>query len=83
MLFHILAGFVIPWIIAGFIFRNKIKLLLTFVPAVMAISLLINQFGFNFFWRLDVRFTEISLAAIPYVVGISYSRLSFYFLCTL
>ncbi|MBT2668879.1 hypothetical protein J7J00_26115 [Bacillus sp. ISL-4] len=62
--------FYTPWILGIYLFRNQPRLFITFYPIGVAVASLINEIGFNFFWKIDKDFQELSLPSIPYDLGI-------------
>ncbi|MFK2825958.1 hypothetical protein QYG89_09815 [Bacillus sp. B190/17] len=82
MLFHIIIGFILPWILGVYLFKNQTKLFLLFYPIGTASSFFINDIGFNYFWKLDHTFEELSLSAIPYNLGV-YPILVCLFVCSI
>ncbi|WP_274606942.1 hypothetical protein [Peribacillus sp. TH16] len=38
MLFHIIIGFILPWIVVVYLFRNQKKLFITFYPIGVAVA---------------------------------------------
>ncbi|MEK4012789.1 hypothetical protein [Peribacillus sp. FSL M8-0224] len=71
MLFHIIVGFILPWILGAYLVTNQTKLFITFYPVGVAISILLNEIGFNYFWRMDIVFQESSLTGISYDLGLN------------
>jgi prepilin signal peptidase PulO-like enzyme (type II secretory pathway) len=82
MLFHIIVGFILPWIVGVYLFKKQKKLFIIFYPIGAATSFLINEIGFNYFWRMDKTFEELSLASVPYDLGL-YPILCCLFICTI
>lgn len=82
MFFHIIIGFILPWILGAYLFKNQTKLFIIFYPVGVATSILINEIGFNYFWKMDIVFQESSLTSIPYDVGL-YPILGCLFICVI
>ncbi|MDQ0883684.1 CBO0543 family protein [Peribacillus sp. V2I11] len=82
MLFHIIVGFILPWILGIYLFRNQTRLFITFFPIGVAVATLINDIGFNYFWEMDKNFKDLSLPSIPYNLGL-YPILCCLFICSI
>ncbi|MCM3673262.1 hypothetical protein M3699_05055 [Peribacillus simplex] len=82
MLFHIIVGFILPWILGIYLFRNQTRLFITFFPIGVAVATLINDIGFNYFWEMDKNFKDLSLPSIPYNLGL-YPTLCCLFICSI
>ena len=82
MLFHIIVGFILPWIVGVYLFKKQKKLFIIFFPIGAATSFLINEIGFNHFWKMDKTFEELSLTSLPYDLGL-YPILCCLFICTI
>ncbi|MES1038925.1 hypothetical protein [Peribacillus simplex] len=64
MLFHIIVGFILPWVLGLYLLRNQTRLFIIFYPIGSATSFLINGIGFAYFWKMDKE-----LVAILYDIG--------------
>lgn len=53
MLFHIMVGFILPWVLGFYLFRNQTMLFIIFYPMGSATSFLINEIGSTYFWKMD------------------------------
>jgi hypothetical protein len=82
MLFHIIVGFILPWVLGVYLFRNQTRLFITFFPIGVAVATLINDIGFNYFWEMDKNFKDLSLPSIPYNLGL-YPILCCLFICSI
>lgn len=82
MLFHIIVGFMFPWILGVYLVRNETMLFIIFYPVGVATSILINEIGFNFFWRMNIVFQELSFTGVPYDLGL-YPILCCLFICVI
>ncbi|MFS0670581.1 CBO0543 family protein [Peribacillus frigoritolerans] len=82
MLFHIIVGFILPWVLGVYLFRNQTRLLIIFFPIGVAVATLINDIGFNYFWEMDKNFKDLSLPSIPYNLGL-YPILCCLFICSI
>ncbi|WP_396020855.1 CBO0543 family protein [Bacillus sp. SD075] len=60
MLFHIIIGFILPWILGIYLFNNHRRLFIIFYPFGSTISFLINKIGFSYFWKMDNHLNSIS-----------------------
>lgn len=69
MLYHIILGFIIPWIFGVYLYKKHMKLMVLFFPIGSVIAFLINDLGVNFFWRFEPSLVNISLAGMPYDLG--------------
>lgn len=69
MTFNIIAGFIIPWVFASYLYFKDRKTLLTMAPLGSAIALLYNSIGFDLnFWKLlPLSFSRI--AFLPFDLG--------------
>jgi hypothetical protein len=67
---NIIFGFIIPWFFGFWLYIKQPKIILLLVPVGSTISFAINQFGFNYFWRFQPIFKNISFSAIPLDLGI-------------
>ncbi len=60
MLFHIIIGFILPWILGIYFLKKHIMLSIIFYPIGAATSFLINKIGFSYFWKMDNDLYSIS-----------------------
>jgi len=70
MIFYIIVGFIVPWIVGIYLYFKNPKFMLIFVPIGMATAFLINDWGFNYFWKLKHSFKDLSLSALPFNLGL-------------
>ncbi|PRS26210.1 hypothetical protein C6W19_25695 [Bacillus sp. RJGP41] len=82
MLFHIIIGFIFPWIVGVYLFRKQKRLFIIFYPIATATSFFINEIGFNYFWEMDINYKQESLTALPYDLGL-YPILGILFICAI
>lgn len=82
MLYHIIVGFIFPWLLGAYLVKNQTKLFIIFYPIGVATSILVNEIGFNYFWKMDIVFQESSLTGIPYDLGL-YPILGCLFICVI
>lgn len=68
MLLNIILGFVIPWIIALVIIRER-KIIYYIAPFASAISFIVDDLGFYYFWNL-YPFKLGNISAIPFNIGL-------------
>ena len=70
MLFNLVIGFILPWVLAIFFLPNK-EIIIFIVPVSSAIAFTINTLGFYFFWDLrPVLSREQSLSRLPVDLGL-------------
>lgn len=69
MFYHVIGGFIIPWILGIYLYKKQAKLVTLFVPVGSAIAFLINEWGVNFFWQVKPSFLNLSLSSMPYNLG--------------
>lgn len=60
MFFHIIIGFILPWILGIYLFNKHRRLFIIFYPIGTATSFLINKIGFSYFWKMDNDLYSIS-----------------------
>jgi hypothetical protein len=48
MIFHIIVGFIFPWLLGAYLVKNQTKLFIIFYPIGVATSILVNEIGFNY-----------------------------------
>lgn len=82
MLYHIIGGFIIPWLLGLFLYKRQVKLIILISPIASTVAFFINAWGFNFYWKLDPSFTNMSLSAMPYELGY-YPFLAILFIITI
>ncbi|WP_209124702.1 hypothetical protein [Alkalihalobacillus sp. BA299] len=70
MLFNILLGFIIPWVILLFALRNHLKLVILFTPIGAVIAFLFNEVGFQYFWGMKPIYKNVTLSALPINLGV-------------
>ncbi|QTM98574.1 hypothetical protein ERJ70_04230 [Sediminibacillus dalangtanensis] len=73
MSFHIVYGFLLPWVIATVhLFRYHKTILLLIFPVCSMLAFAVNDLGFTYgFWRLESKPPlEGVLAMLPYNIGI-------------
>lgn len=68
MVLNIILGFIIPWIIALIIVRER-KIIYYLAPFASVISFIVNDFGFYYFWNL-YPFRLVNLSVIPFNIGL-------------
>lgn len=68
MFVNIIFGFIIPWIVALSTIHEH-KIIYYIAPFASALSFLLNDFGFFYFWKL-YPFNLIELSAIPFNIGL-------------
>ncbi|MCP1184437.1 hypothetical protein [Paenibacillus sp. 1781tsa1] len=70
MLGNILLGMVVPILLAVWILRRNLKILVIYYPLGVAIASCINNVGFNYFWNILPNTRNQSFAALPMDLGI-------------
>ncbi|MDT9717773.1 hypothetical protein QVE09_02605 [Paenibacillus sp. ClWae2A] len=70
MLGNILLGMVVPILLAVWILRRNLKILVIYYPLGVAIASCINNVGFNYFWNILPNTRNQSFAALPMNLGI-------------
>ncbi|MGE7760416.1 CBO0543 family protein [Peribacillus sp. NPDC097895] len=65
MFFHIIIGFILPWILGIYLFKKHRRLFIIFYPIGSATSFMINEIGFTYFWKMDK-----TLASFSYDLGL-------------
>lgn len=68
MILNIIFGFIIPWIIALIIVRER-KIIYYLAPFASVISFIVNDLGFYYFWNL-YPFRLVNLSAVPFNIGL-------------
>lgn len=84
MLFNVVAGFIIPWLLVCFLIQKHPKLFIVISPITSVISMLINTIGFYFeFWLYMPMFDKVeTISALPLDIGL-YAVLGSLFIYTL
>ena len=80
MFFHTIVGFIFPWILGVYLIRNQTRIFVIIYPVGAAIAFLINKIGFNYFWKMNEDFVELSFPSLPYDIGL-FPILSCFFIC--
>ncbi|KPV45668.1 CBO0543 family protein [Alicyclobacillus ferrooxydans] len=71
MLLNIALGFVLPWILGAFLYRNHPLTVLTVAPFASVVSFLINAVGFGLEWWNLAPYTRIeTFSALPLNMGL-------------
>ncbi|WP_340013009.1 hypothetical protein [Paenibacillus sp. FSL K6-1318] len=70
MLGNFLLGMVVPILLAVWILRRNLKILVIYYPLGVAIASCINNVGFNYFWNILPNTRNQSFAALPMDLGI-------------
>ncbi|CAH1215144.1 hypothetical protein PAECIP111891_04216 [Paenibacillus allorhizoplanae] len=72
MLYNIIFGFILPWVLVLFLIRKQPVLFIIISPITAVISMLINTIGFYFgFWNLKPHFEENPIiSGIPFDMGL-------------
>ncbi|MBC2578856.1 hypothetical protein [Clostridium sp. DJ247] len=68
MTLNIILGFIIPWVIALIIVRER-KIIYYIAPFASTISFIVDDLGFYYFWNL-YPFKLVNLSAIPFNIGL-------------
>ncbi|CAH0313458.1 hypothetical protein SRABI96_05105 [Peribacillus sp. Bi96] len=71
MLFHIIIGFIFPWIVGGYLLRNHTSLFTIFYPSTTATSFFINEIGFNYFWKMSINEWNVNWSGFSYLTRYS------------
>lgn len=70
MIFNIIIGFLIPWILGIYIYRKEERLFLVIYPFGCTVSYIINMIGFYFeFWSI-VPYKSGVFASVPLNLGL-------------
>ncbi|KSU84438.1 hypothetical protein GA0061096_0526 [Fictibacillus enclensis] len=70
MIYQVIVGLIIPWMVGTYLCFKKPKFMLMIVPIGISTAFLINDWGFNYFWRLKHSYKNLSLASVPYNIGL-------------
>ncbi|MDQ0220457.1 hypothetical protein ELQ35_14120 [Peribacillus cavernae] len=70
MLQYLIVGFILPCILVFYLYLKIPKFIIIFYPIGITAALLINDWGFNYFWKLKHTFNELSLSALPFNLGL-------------
>ncbi|MGE7650749.1 CBO0543 family protein [Peribacillus frigoritolerans] len=83
MLFHIIVGFILPWVLGLYLFRNQTRLFIIFYPIGSTVSFLINEIGFTYFWEMGNVFAPIwydlglyPIACCLFICSIHFKKMS-------
>jgi hypothetical protein len=80
MVFNIVVGFVVPWILGGYLFKKDAQIVLIVSPFASVVAFTVNELGFYMnFWHLQPYFDEEGVSALPYNLGL-YPVLSCWFI---
>ncbi|MBT2615137.1 MULTISPECIES: CBO0543 family protein [unclassified Bacillus (in: firmicutes)] len=82
MFFHTIVGFIFPWILGVYLVRNQTRIFIIIYPVGAAIAFLINKIGFNYFWKMNEDFVELSFPSLPYDIGL-FPILSCLYICVI
>lgn len=68
MVINIILGFILPWIIALYIVRER-KILYYIAPFASVVSFIFDDLGFYYFWRI-YPFELMNLSGLPFNIGL-------------
>lgn len=57
MLWNITYGFIVPWILGIWIYKRNSKIVILIAPIGVVTATVINEWGFNYFWKLKPFFS--------------------------
>lgn len=69
MLFNIMFGMIIPWMICIYFFTKEPRLVIMLFPLGATIAFLFNDLGLVQFWTVNPVYLNPSLSIVPYNIG--------------
>jgi hypothetical protein len=71
MMFNIVVGFILPWVVGGYLLKKDAQTVLIVSPFAAVVAFTVNELGFYInFWHLHPIFNEEGVSAIPYNLGL-------------